>query len=161
MGMVGGFKRIAATELDAIIAEPESVEDVLFPENGGPQNALDIDKAWHGLHFLLCGDPWEGNGPLAQVVMGGTEIGDDLGYGPARYLTVDETAEASGALAATSADELGARFDARELASNDIYPDIWNEGDTALEYLLDAYRRVSLYFAEAAAAGDAMLKYLE
>lgn len=161
MGMIGGFQRITAAELDALLDDPDSVEELLFPEGDQSADAIDIDKAWHGLHFLLSADPWAGSGPLANVVMGGTEIGEDLGYGPARYLTVDETAGVAAALAALAADELGNRFDAQQFTANDIYPGIWDEGGTALAYLVDAYRSVAAYYADAAAAGDAMLKYLE
>lgn len=159
--MIGGFKRITAAELDAILDDPDGLEEFLYPDSGGAGNEIDIDKAWHGLHFLLTGDPWHGTAPLADAVLGGTEIGEDLGYGPARYLTVEETAAVSTALAAISAAQLADRFDAAALTSNDIYPDIWREGATALDYLLAAHRTVSTYYADAAAAGDAMLKYLE
>src|SRR5208283_579544 len=43
---------------------------------------LSIDKAWHGVHYLLCGRAVPGSDLASQVVMGGTDVGDDLGYGP-------------------------------------------------------------------------------
>src|SRR5215831_2317265 len=60
---------------------------------------LSLDKAWHGLHFLLCGQPEPTAGPLGSVILGGTEIGDDdLGYGPARYFEPSEVGEIAAAL---------------------------------------------------------------
>ena len=51
-----------------------------------------IEKAWHGVHYLLCGRAVPGTGLASQAVMGGTDVGDDLGYGPARYFTPDQVA---------------------------------------------------------------------
>src|SRR5262245_43187400 len=51
---------------------------------GGP--VLDIHKSWHGLHWLLCQSAWDGPEPLKHAVLGGQEIGEDLGYGPARLV---------------------------------------------------------------------------
>jgi len=46
--------------------------------------AVELDKAWHGIHYLLTGGA-EPNGTLAsKVIMGGENIGPDLGYGPAQ-----------------------------------------------------------------------------
>ena len=47
---------------------------------------VDLDKAWHGIHYLLTGSV-ESNKTLAsKVIMGGEDIGPDRGYGPARCL---------------------------------------------------------------------------
>jgi len=53
---------------------------------------ISLDKAWHGVHYLLCGKLEPGTDLASQAVMGGTEIGDDLGYGPARYFEANEVA---------------------------------------------------------------------
>ena len=46
------------------------------------------------------------------------------------------------------------------MISNDIYPDIWEEGNDALDYLLEWYEPLRIYYLDAAAQGNAMLKYL-
>src|SRR5262249_47562522 len=66
------------------------------PAPGTPSQSVSIDKAWHGLHYLLCGAPEPAPGPLGQAVFGGTEIGEDQGYGPARYFTVPPVPEIPG-----------------------------------------------------------------
>jgi len=63
------------------------------PAPGTPGHSISIDKAWHGLHYLLCGAPEPVAGPLGQAVFGGTDIGEDQGYGPARYFTPTQVAE--------------------------------------------------------------------
>lgn len=46
-----------------------------------------LDKAWHGIHFLLTGSTWEGEKPLNFLISGGETIGEiEVGYGPARSI---------------------------------------------------------------------------
>jgi len=120
---------------------------------------VSVDKAWHGLHFLLCGDPWRGEPPLSHVVMGGEEVGEDQGYGPTRYVVPSEVQEVALALSDISERELEARFDAEAMNRADIYPGNWEEeGDVS--WLLDAFRDVRQCYEEAAQKGYAMLIYV-
>src|SRR5262249_38852831 len=75
------------------------------PGPGSPGHSVSIDKAWHGLHYLLCGAPEPAPGPLGQAVFGGTEIGEDQGYGPARYFTPAQVAEIATALRSPSLEQ--------------------------------------------------------
>ena len=54
-----------------------------------PERSLDIDKAWHGLHFLFTGTADEGDEPACFIVRGGEPLDDD-GY--ARALRPDAVA---------------------------------------------------------------------
>ena len=91
MSMIGNFLQVSPSDLEELIADPSGVHSVhLDPNDDEHENCIDIDKAWHGIQFLLANDPWGGEPPLANAVLGGTEIGDDVGYGPARYLNADE-----------------------------------------------------------------------
>lgn len=56
--------------------------------------------------------------------MGGTELGEDLGYGPARGLTAAEVQAVSAALSAISGEQLWSRFDEKDLGSLDRLPAI-------------------------------------
>ena len=47
---------------------------------------LDLDKAWHGLHFLFTGTAWEGTEPANFLLSGGIDLGDDESWGPVRGL---------------------------------------------------------------------------
>ena len=55
--------------------------------DGDISKRICIDKAWGGLHYLLCGVMDAGRESVGLAVLGGTKIGDDHGYGPARYLS--------------------------------------------------------------------------
>ena len=58
----------------------------------GKGTSISIEKAWHGLHYLLCGEVEPGSRPLSQAILGGAEVGEDMGYGPARYFTLTQVA---------------------------------------------------------------------
>ncbi len=158
MSMIGNFLQLTPAELDALIADPSQVESFIYPGGEESDAGIDVDKAWQGLHFLLTGDPWGGAGPLAQVVLGGVEIGEDVGYGPARYITADEVRAAAAALGDLSSESFASRYDRAALQANNIYPDIWDED--GLEYLAAFFDELRDYFMDAAEKGNAMLKYL-
>ena len=161
MSMIGNFLQLSSEELAVLIADPSSVVSFIYPEDEEREDNIDIDKAWHGIHYLLARDAWGGTLPLANVVLGGTEIGDDVGYGPAKYLTADEVKAAADALMEITPDVLRSIYVASALSNNEIYPEIWDDpADDAVGYLASWYETLRDYYIEAAAKGSAMLKYL-
>jgi Domain of unknown function (DUF1877) len=58
--MIGNFRALPDLELQALFANPSRVEQLLYESLlGGASNGneLEVDKAWHGLHFLLTAAP--------------------------------------------------------------------------------------------------------
>jgi len=160
MSMTGNYIRITPVQLGEFQNKPEEVVDFIFDgmEDEVDDRRLYIDKTWHGIHFLLNGDPWEGEPPLLNAVLGGEEIGtEDPGYGPPRYLTTEQVKEVAGALSQIPDTEIRSRFDPERFTKADIYPSIWDEGQEALDYLMDYYPDLVRFFSRAAQAGDAML----
>lgn len=52
-----------------------------------PDPELDLGKSWHALHYPLTGTAWEiGDAAASTAILGGDEVGEDSGYGPARVL---------------------------------------------------------------------------
>src|SRR5262245_50107120 len=123
MSMIGNFMRVPAELLAELRNDPERISDVLYPEDEDapkPGAQLDVDKAWHGIHFLLNGEAWEGEPPL-NFIVGGQEIGDvDVGYGPARGFSVDEVRAIATALGPITGETLRSRYNARELTKHEI-----------------------------------------
>jgi hypothetical protein len=103
--------------------------------------ATDLDKAWHGIHYLLTRTASEGSPPLNLLLAGGTPVGTvDVGYGPARALSSREINDAHLALGQISDDELRSRFAPKEMLKADIYPEIWGRDpaeDDTLGYLME------------------------
>ena len=165
MSMNGNFKALSDAELNALAADPSRVEQLLFASLlGGSSKGheeLEIDKAWHGLHFLLTGTAWEGDFPLNFIATGGQEVGDDLGYGPARALTSSEVQKIDAALEPLRPGELAERFDAARMTELDIYPFGWShDPDGELEYLLDFYAELRAFVRRTAERENAVLVYL-
>jgi hypothetical protein len=166
--MIGNFRRLPDSDLDRLLAQPEQVFEYLEaeepPDDFGPFATLDVDKAWHAIHFLLTGTPWEGPFPWNFVVAGGVEIGDvDVGYGPARGFTSVEVREIATALGSLSPESFSSRFNSKAMMSAEIYPEIWDrppEQDDTRGYVTGYYDALREFIAGAATEGEALLVYL-
>ena len=105
--------------------------------------ATDLDKAWHGIHYLLTGTAESGDFPWCFLLVGGRAVGDvDVGYGPARVFSCAQTKNIHTALATLNEDHLRSRFKPSEMTAMDIYPEIWSRGspdDETIGYLLENY----------------------
>ena len=102
MGMIGCLRLLPDSDLGRLLADPSLLPDYLDGEEVdgfGPFADLDVDKAWHGIHFLLTNSAEGGSFPLAFLIVGGRNIGDeDMGYGPARGFAAREVAQIAAAL---------------------------------------------------------------
>jgi hypothetical protein len=166
MSMIGNFRMSTDEEIRSLLDDPDRIEAVLYPDDESGIEATaeyDVDKAWHAIHFLLCGQPWEGTPPLDFIVSGGTPVGEvDVGYGPARVFSSAEVSEIVLALEPITAAELKGRFSVSAFRENDIYPDIWDEpqADCLDGYVLDYFDGLKRFLQGAQAAGKALIVYL-
>ncbi len=92
MSMICVLRQIEVCEIDALLEDPERILDLLEEDDSLDEDdheaEADLDKAWHGIHYLLTGTAWKGEPPLCYLVRGGQTIGDvEVGYGPARVST--------------------------------------------------------------------------
>ena len=118
-----------------------------------------MDKSWHAIHFLLCGSVDAEPSPLGSAVLGGAEIGPDLGYGPARWLSTEQVRAIAREL--PDREELLGRYDAGELRVAEVYPQIWDEDDAEIkDYVGSNYDAMRAAFLEAAQGAKAMLLWL-
>jgi hypothetical protein len=160
MSMIGNFLQLTPAELGRLDANPSEVGDFISSDDV-MDRTIDVDKAWQGIHFLLTGDDYGGAPPAANVVLGGIEIGEDVGYGPAIYLTPAEVQDVAKFVAAMTPELLGARYVAEELSEHEIYPNIWDDPeDDAVGYLMEYYATLREYYLDAAVKGNAMLKFV-
>lgn len=116
---------------------------------------VSLEKAWHGLHYLLTGTAWEGEAPLNFIVLGGEPIGeDDFGMGPARLLAPEQVQELDAALWPVTDEQLWGRFDKDRLHAEEIYPGIWDEPEADLreEYLM-YFHELKTFVRQAAGNG--------
>jgi hypothetical protein len=127
----------------------------------GTRPVLSLDKAWHGVHYVLCGEVELGTALLSQAVMGGVELGEDegfSGYGPVRYFTPAQVTALSQALSRPELEqEASARFNAARMSELHIYPG-WRPSDA--EWVMNGVRRLRDFYLDAAANGRAIVTCL-
>ena len=164
MGMVACFAGVDAGTIIRLKSNPENIEAFLDPDDGEsePQHYMDVDKAWHCIHFMLTGSAEGGPEPLAGAFFGGEEAGEDMGYGPARFMQPQQVRAISAALLAINVESSKARYDPSALAAADVY--LANmcvrDGDEALEYLVDNYHGLVELYRETAERGDGTVLWL-
>ena len=121
---------------------------------------ISVDKAWHGVHYLLCGAVEPGATIASQAVIGGVEVGEDLGYGPARYFDVDKVNAIANELSRPNLEaEMIARYDPAGMVRVGIYPNGFEAND--LDWLMTEFRRLRQFYVDASAAKLAVVTVLE
>lgn len=148
-------------EIRQLLAAPEGIEEFI----GEERTSADLDKAWHGIHWLLTGSADGGDEPLCYLLAGGKQVGDvDVGYGPARALTSEQVEAWDAALSQIARDELSRRFDPKAMLDAAIYPQIWGRSlkgvEDTLDYLLQAYAGLRDFVAAARREGSGLVVYL-
>lgn len=164
MGMVACFTSLSPDALRGLQDDPSQIEEYLYPDDGEsePANYIDLDKAWHGIHYLLTGQANGGPEPQSLAVFGGEEFGPEIGYGPARFLTAEQVRGVAEVLAELSPEILTQRFNPKDMESKQIYPEvIWvRDGEEALDYVLDSYQQLQVFYRDAASRGEAVIQWL-
>src|SRR5437867_74012 len=144
------LKALARRGLVRPQGDAEAPPDPAGRSREGKGESLSLGKAWHGVHYLLCGEVENGATVLSQAVLGGSEFGDDLGYGPARYFTAEEVSAAAGALSRTDLEaEMKARFDPEQMTRLGIYPQRWDGGDA--KWLWEEFGRLREFYVQSSA----------
>lgn len=159
MSMICCLREADVSQITRLLSDPAYILPLL--EEEGDQ--VDLDKAWHGIHFLLTGSAWGGEEPLCYLVKGGAQVGDvDVGYGPARVLRPDQVTNWSAALSAISEDELRRRFNRQAMAKEQIYPEIWDgeREDESIGYLLEYYGVLRTFVKRTGAQQKGALIYI-
>jgi hypothetical protein len=141
MGMYCGLYKLSPEDADRLLKNPGMISTMISyePTDG---SYLSLEKAWHGLHYLLTGHASGGPQPLSFIFAGGQDIGVDLGYGPARLLSARFVKDLDSSLSELTINEIWLRFDPAKMSKEGIYPEIWDEPE---EELKDEY---GMYFNE-------------
>ncbi|MGK5638206.1 YfbM family protein [Streptomyces sp. URMC 126] len=166
MGMTGQYVRFAPAEYARALADPAwavgqayarlGAEPVEQPDPAAAR-ALDIDKMWHGLAFLLDRVEFP-----VDVVFGDAAVpgAGDWGCGAPRHLAPERVREAADALARIPAERLLEGVGPADLAREEVYPSlIWERGES-LRCITAEYERLVPFFGAAAREGDGMFMWL-
>ncbi len=153
MSMIWVGHRRGEAAARELLEDPDGIDELL--ESDDDLASVDLDKAWHGLHWLLS----RGDAPLGEAIFGGEEIGEDLGYGPSRLLSPEHVSQVADALGGLGPDELRRRFDPVAMSAEQVYPSsIWHEPGVLDDYVLPAFARLRDFYAAAAAADEAVIQ---
>ncbi len=159
MSMIGHFISLSKEQANELRTNPSAIADFVFSEDiQGSDSHLDVDKAWHGVHFLLTGSGWGGEKPLSWVVLGGEAIGDEVSYGPARFLRIEEVREVNAAISTIDSSVLKSRYDASSLNRAEIYPEGWEPG--AADYLIVAFQDIKAFYKKAAENEQCVIQFI-
>ncbi|RYZ04135.1 MAG: DUF1877 family protein [Myxococcales bacterium] len=142
MSLIGHAYLLPEAKIQALLQNPADVFGVIDGAYNAPEHGfVDLDKAWHCLHYLLSGSAQAGEGPLAFLLAGGTPVGDeDLGgAGPARVFGPPEVSVIAGALAEVSETTLLERLEVKKLEALGIYPGRWDHLNLKSDYELGYY----------------------
>jgi hypothetical protein len=138
------------------LAAPET--SLAFSRTAGDET--DLDKMWHGIHFLLTGTAWEGTEPLCYLLVGGQQVGE-VGHGPARALSSAQVSAFSVALAPLTGENLRVRFNPKAMEAADIYPSGWEDPDEDDEFggLASYFDDLKAFVTDAAAKNSGIIIY--
>ena len=156
-GFIGFLLRLTPIKVQRVEPAPEGTEPA-WPA-AAPGEEADLEKAWHGLHFLLTGTDDGGEEPACFLMSGGEYMGDNDDV-DVRALSPDQVRDFAAFLATLSTEELTRRFDPVRMTQLKIYPEIWmrpEEEDEPRGYLLGAFDGLRDLVTSAAAAGDAVV----
>jgi hypothetical protein len=162
-GLLGFLLRFTPITISRAADAPPPVAGAAPPSpQGAPDESVHLDKAWHGLHFLLTGTADSEEEPGCFVISGGEDIGeDDDGDPVARLLDPAQVRAFDAFLDTLTPEELRSRFDPERMTALEIYPAvIWTrpeEDDDSLGFLLSAFESLRESIAAAAAAGDSVV----
>jgi Domain of unknown function (DUF1877) len=155
-GLFGLILRLFPITITEVTSEPVQGAPILAED---PDRSIDIEKAWHGLHFLFTGTADEGEEPACYLVRGGEDLDDE---GQTRALRPDQVRRFADYLSALTPAELKRRYDPERMSKLAIYPDrIWmrpaSAGESPLEWLFDCFSTLREFMSRAAASGQGVI----
>ncbi len=163
--MIGNLLRVTKDELDDYLKDSSLLGDRIYGEEtiDTDPNLIGIDKSWDGIIFLLTGrNFWDSDHPLTKVLFSEQLIDkdQDLGYGPAHYLTPNQVIDLSSQLSKVKIEDLKNRFDPKKMTELDIYPFSWEAGDDDFYYLIEYFEKVRQIYLDAASNGQAIITFV-
>jgi Domain of unknown function (DUF1877) len=123
----------------------------------------DLDKSWHVVHYLLCGDAGRGEGPLALIGDDRHPLADiDLGLGKPNIISAEMVRAFADAASAMSEDDFLARYVPASMPLNDLYMgDVIERGDVddIKEYAVENFRTLRNFVQKASDNCEAIITY--
>ena len=158
MGMTANLLKVSKGKIVELQSDPSLVGSLVMDTIQGNVEAsdfLDLYKSWNALDVLLNDGE---SGAEADAVMGGTPVGEDLGFGPARMLDDVEVARVSSALTSITTGEFEKRFDVEKM--HDVYAFHPEDAEDEWPVISELFEELKKFYASAAEQSCGMLLYL-
>ena len=147
---------ISAKQVPDIKRNQRALEQVLFKSPAA--NTLNIGTSWHAIHYLITGKTSSPSPGAGEIIFGGAEIGNDLGFGPAHLFMPEEVKTIADALQNFPLRTFTSRYDVKQMQASKIYPENWlKEGDMGRAKLLDYFQQILSFYNNAAKNGQAIV----
>ena len=167
MSMIGQFIGVTAKELDDYLSDSALLEARLDAALDAADPAFfDVDKAWDTISYLLTGYSQQqlinAHPPLSWTIFGDKTIDSeqDLGYGPAWYLTCDQVKEVNNALINIFVKDIKINYDAQKMNELNIYPGHWDNSEDSKNWADRFFEDLKAFYANAAKSELAIISYI-
>lgn len=158
MGMVWVAYRREPGEARRSLEDPELLEELL--DSDDDVTSVDLDKAWHGIHWLLTGSAEPTLDVVSAAIFGGDPVGEDVGYGPGRLMDPGDVSAVAAVLSELDIPGLREHVDPAAMDEAGIYPRIWDEEDVFDTYLVPNLVSLRDFYRSAAQANQAVIQTL-
>jgi len=156
--------RASTEELTTYLLDSSLLADRVLNNPEHDTRRYDIDKSWDGIIFLLTGkNSSDASEPLSRLMFSNQLIDEtqDLGTGPAHYLTPAEVKDLYDQIKHIVPASLKQNFDAAAMKILGVYPNnVWDEPEVD-DYLTEYFETVQEVFATAAKKGEAILTFIQ
>ncbi|MFC4309464.1 YfbM family protein [Steroidobacter flavus] len=142
-------------QVPELVKSEVALTQALF--EGQNPDRLYLDKAWHGIHWLLAKSAGSTDEPLSKLIMGGKPVGVKLPYGQPRVHTAAEVKRFASLLDAVDIDKLAKNYDVAAMDAAYIYPEGWGDEPDNLEILKSFFVDLRDFYRRAAKDGKAVL----
>lgn len=161
MGMICTLIRVSANELEAYQKDSALLAERI---NNGIDDPCfyDIDKSWDGIIYLLTGsNSSDTTQYLSRIIFSGQLIDkkQDLGTGPAHYLTPQQVKDIHDRIKAIVPASLKEKFDAAAMKELGVYPNVWDHEDAA-DYLIEYFETIQEIYALAVDKSEAIITFI-
>jgi hypothetical protein len=161
MAMIANLRPAPDSDIERLLANPAEITRYLYGSGAESCERLELQKAWHAIHFALNGSRLGGEAPLNFLVSEGTPVGEiDVGYGPARIFTSEQVRRLASELILIAPEEVGRRVDLPRFDAEGIYPGNWQSNGYDANYVVDNYRNMRDLVARAASQGLGLILYV-
>lgn len=166
MGMDCNIIRVSQNKLNDFLENSELLNQMISEQDDyDVEWILDLDKSWEGIQFILTGEGRSATNKVDKLTRAlfSEQILDekqDLGYGPAYYLTAKQVEETNIELNKIDINSLKNSINGKILVQKGIYPvRIWNN-EESIEFLINCFNDFKKFYKKATENNEAILSFI-